>query len=59
VALCQLAVESRRRHIMNWTLEVVTVPVRDVELAKHFYSEQVGCVVDTTRGSATRCTSSS
>src|SRR5215510_4327473 len=45
-ALCQLAVESKRRRIMNWTLEVVTVPVRDVERAKHFYSEQVGFVVD-------------
>lgn len=31
---------------MNWTLEVVTVPVTDVERAKHFYSKQVGFVVD-------------
>ena len=31
---------------MNWTLEVVTVPVRDVERAKRFYSEQVSFVVD-------------
>lgn len=31
---------------MNWTLEVVTVPVSDVERAKRFYSEQVGFVVD-------------
>ena len=31
---------------MNWTLEVVTVPVADVERAKRFYSEQVGFAVD-------------
>lgn len=31
---------------MNWTLEVVTVPVSDVERAKRFYSEQVGFAVD-------------
>ena len=31
---------------MNWTLEVVTVPVSDVERAKRFYSEQVGLAVD-------------
>ena len=31
---------------MEWKLEVVVVPVSDVERAKRFYSEQVGFVVD-------------
>jgi catechol 2,3-dioxygenase-like lactoylglutathione lyase family enzyme len=31
---------------MQWKLEVVVVPVSDVDRAKHFYSEQVGFVVD-------------
>jgi len=31
---------------MNWALEVVTVPVADVERAKRFYSEQVGFAID-------------
>jgi catechol 2,3-dioxygenase-like lactoylglutathione lyase family enzyme len=31
---------------MEWKLEVVGVPVTDVDRAKHFYSEQVGFVVD-------------
>lgn len=31
---------------MEWKLEVVIVPVSDIERAKHFYSEQVGFVVD-------------
>lgn len=31
---------------MNWTLEVVIVPVSDVEAAKSFYAEKVGFVVD-------------
>lgn len=31
---------------MDWKLEVVVVPVTDVDRAKHFYSEQVGFVVD-------------
>ena len=31
---------------MEWKLEVVPVPVSDVDRAKHFYSEQVGFVVD-------------
>lgn len=31
---------------MNWTLEVVVVPVADVERAKAFYAEQVGFNVD-------------
>lgn len=31
---------------MNWTLEVIPVPVTDVERAKKFYAEQVGFQVD-------------
>jgi catechol 2,3-dioxygenase-like lactoylglutathione lyase family enzyme len=31
---------------MDWKLEVVIVPVSDVDRAKHFYSEQVGFTVD-------------
>ena len=31
---------------MNWTLEVVVVPVSDVERAKAFYAEQLGFNVD-------------
>src|SRR5829696_5743046 len=35
-----------RRRIMNWTLEVVVVPVSDVDRAKAFYAEQLGFNVD-------------
>ncbi len=31
---------------MDWKLELVIVPVADVDRAKRFYSEQVGFVVD-------------
>ena len=31
---------------MDWKLEVVVVPVADVDRAKRFYSERVGFVVD-------------
>ncbi|MPZ25213.1 MAG: glyoxalase [Micromonosporaceae bacterium] len=31
---------------MNWTLEVVCVPVTDVDRAKAFYAEQLGFQVD-------------
>jgi catechol 2,3-dioxygenase-like lactoylglutathione lyase family enzyme len=34
---------------MDWKLEVVIVPVSDVDRAKAFYSEQVGFVVDVDR----------
>ena len=34
---------------MDWKIEVVVVPVSDVDRAKHFYSEQVGFVVDVDR----------
>ena len=32
--------------MMNWTLEVVVVPVSDVDRAKAFYAEQLGFNVD-------------
>lgn len=31
---------------MNWTLEVVVVPVSDIDRAKAFYAERLGFVVD-------------
>lgn len=31
---------------MDWTLEVVVVPVTDVDVAKRFYSDQLGFHVD-------------
>lgn len=31
---------------MNWTLEVVIVPVSDVDRAKEFYAQKLGFVVD-------------
>lgn len=31
---------------MNWTLEVVVVPVSDIDRAKAFYSDQLGFAVD-------------
>ena len=31
---------------MNWTLEVVVVPVSDVDMAKAFYAERLGFEVD-------------
>jgi len=31
---------------MDWKLELVVIPVADVERAKRFYNEQVGFVVD-------------
>lgn len=34
---------------MEWKLEVVVVPVSDVDRAKRFYSEQLGFVVDVDR----------
>jgi len=34
---------------MDWKLEVVVVPVRDVDRSKKFYSEQVGFNVDVDR----------
>jgi catechol 2,3-dioxygenase-like lactoylglutathione lyase family enzyme len=34
---------------MDWKLEVVVVPVSDVDRAKRFYADQVGFVVDVDR----------
>ena len=31
---------------MNWTLEVVVVPVSDVDRAKEFYADKLGFVID-------------
>ena len=31
---------------MKWTLEVVVVPVTDVDRAKEFYAERLGFAVD-------------
>ncbi|MBF6175402.1 VOC family protein [Nocardia blacklockiae] len=31
---------------MNWTLEVVVVPVTDIDRAKEFYGDKLGFVVD-------------
>jgi catechol 2,3-dioxygenase-like lactoylglutathione lyase family enzyme len=31
---------------LEWKLEVVRIPVEDVDRAKHFYSEQLGFAVD-------------
>ena len=31
---------------MNWTLEVVVVPVSDIDRAKAFYADQLGFVLD-------------
>src|SRR3712207_89086 len=39
-------IDPKGRCIMDWKLEVVQVPVSDVDRAKRFYSEQVGFVVD-------------
>jgi uncharacterized protein YndB with AHSA1/START domain/catechol 2,3-dioxygenase-like lactoylglutathione lyase family enzyme len=35
-----------RRCTMNWTLEVIVVPVSDVDRAKAFYADRLGFVVD-------------
>lgn len=34
---------------MNWTLEVIVVPVSDVDRAKEFYSEKLGFKLDVDR----------
>ena len=31
---------------MDWTLEVIVVPVSDLDRAKHFYAEQLGFTLD-------------
>jgi uncharacterized protein YndB with AHSA1/START domain/catechol 2,3-dioxygenase-like lactoylglutathione lyase family enzyme len=40
------ALLKERMTTMNWTLEVVIVPVSDVDRAKEFYAEKLGFVVD-------------
>ncbi|GAA4052098.1 SRPBCC domain-containing protein [Nonomuraea soli] len=44
------------RVLMNWTLEVVVVPVSDVDRAKEFYADKLGFKVDhdTDTGTGTR-----
>jgi catechol 2,3-dioxygenase-like lactoylglutathione lyase family enzyme len=37
---------TKGRRTMDWKLEVVPIPVSDVDRAKTFYSEQAGFVVD-------------
>jgi catechol 2,3-dioxygenase-like lactoylglutathione lyase family enzyme len=40
------AVGLERRYVMEWKLELVTVPVSDVDRAKAFYTDRVGFVAD-------------
>jgi hypothetical protein len=44
---------------MNWTLEVVVVPVSDVDRAKAFYANSLASIWTTTPGSAMRTESPS
>ena len=44
---------------MDWKLELVAIPVSDVDRAKAFYAEQVGFHADHDHTSATRSASSS
>jgi predicted enzyme related to lactoylglutathione lyase len=37
---------EKGRHRMDWKLELVTIPVSDVDRAKSFYTEQVGFHAD-------------
>jgi len=41
-----LADAQEKHNIMDWKLELVTVPVADVDRAKAFYTEQVGFIAD-------------
>jgi catechol 2,3-dioxygenase-like lactoylglutathione lyase family enzyme len=41
---------------MNWTLEVVTIPVLDLQRAKEFYSKQLGFKIDFDIGSIVQLT---
>jgi catechol 2,3-dioxygenase-like lactoylglutathione lyase family enzyme len=38
--------DDRTRSVMDWKLELVVVPVSDVDRALRFYGEQVGFAVD-------------
>jgi catechol 2,3-dioxygenase-like lactoylglutathione lyase family enzyme len=40
------AMEPTRRYVMDWKLEVVVIPVTDVDRAKAFYSQKLGFNVD-------------
>jgi catechol 2,3-dioxygenase-like lactoylglutathione lyase family enzyme len=40
------AVGLERRYVMDWKLELVAVPVSDVDRAKALYTDQVGFVAD-------------
>lgn len=42
----QMNDETKGRWDMEWKLEVVVIPVADVDRAKQFYSEQLGFTVD-------------
>jgi catechol 2,3-dioxygenase-like lactoylglutathione lyase family enzyme len=44
---------------MDWKLELVAIPVSDVDRAKAFYTEKTGFNADHVTGSATRSASSS
>ena len=44
---------------MDWKLELVAIPVSDVDRAKAFYTEQAGFTADHDHRSATRCASCS
>jgi predicted enzyme related to lactoylglutathione lyase len=44
---------------VDWTLELVVVPVSDVDRAKAFYSDQVGFNVDVDTSPTTTSASSS
>jgi catechol 2,3-dioxygenase-like lactoylglutathione lyase family enzyme len=35
-----------RKPVMDWKLELVVIPVSDVDRAKHFYGDQLGFIVD-------------
>src|SRR3712207_32869 len=37
---------ARGRSTMDWKIEVVTIPVSDIDRARDFYAEKVGFVVD-------------
>jgi hypothetical protein len=38
-----------RTRVTDWDLEVIVMPVTDVDRAKHFYSAQAGFVIDLLR----------
>jgi catechol 2,3-dioxygenase-like lactoylglutathione lyase family enzyme len=42
---CRIKTEPKE-YAVNWTLEVVVVPVRDIDRAKAFYAGKLGFVVD-------------